>query len=73
MAGKAGHAPRGACELKYLESVSKLLGIGHAPRGACELKYTGDLPYRYELASHAPRGACELKLLKLFWPTKKEP
>ncbi len=35
-----GHAPRGACELKYDRIVKYPDDICHAPRGACELKLT---------------------------------
>ena len=55
-----GHAPRGACELKFLPEPEPPPTTSHAPRGACELKSR----FKFEAVGrlcHAPRGACELK------------
>ncbi len=58
-----GHAPRGACELKFLPEPEPPPTTSHAPRGACELKSR----FKFEAVGrlcHAPRGACELKCVK---------
>ncbi len=60
-----GHAPRGACELKYIEYTYPAYNSCHAPRGACELKYARYLCHLDD-PGHAPRGACELKFFVEF-------
>ena len=70
MLGLIGHAPHGACELKFPPPLNILFYIGHAPHGACELKFPPQLNILFYIG-HAPHGACELKCyciyVKIFW------